>query len=336
MFARPFTGVRRKIRASRRLVIREYLPMAGSILLWAAVAAACGVTDAALLLTAWALVSAVRSLVAVNLQLPVALSLRQGWRIAPSAWRRVWLYEAATALFALGLIALLASALASVAGQHIGALLLVVAIGLPARHIGPLVAYVGSRGRETGIAAPARSLGGALLAGIAAFFQADPLVFAAILAMREWFGLIALIISLLTTKSSAATLDQPVRHAFEWGLIARASGRHGRKRIAYRMLKTVLSGLLGPVGTALARTMRGTNLLAAIERRPAYAANIAASVAVATTLAIFGVLSHGVTPAHLVAVSALFRLACIGANAWFWSVVGGFDALPDDDDEDDD
>lgn len=328
-----------KLRAGtrRRLVLREYLPMAGSLLLWFAVAAACGTTLAALLLTAWVLVGAVRSLVAINLQAPVAFSLRGGGRIAPAGWRRVWLYEATTALLALGLIAVIAFFLGSIADPRMTRFLLIVAAGLPARHIGPLVAYVGSHGRETGIAATARGLSGGLLAGAAALAGADPLVFAGILAAREWFGLIALMLSLRAVGQRGIDSERPMQHGFEWRVIASASGRHGRKRITYRMLKMVLSSLLGPVGTALARTARTTKLIQKIEFKPAHAARIAAIIAMVAISVAGADLAHGVTPAHLVSASALFRLACIGANAWFWSWIGGPDILPvGDDDEDDD
>ncbi len=303
---------RRLPQVAKRLALREYLPFAGSASAWLMIGLAIGHADAVRLLAAYTFVQAARALLTMEVVQLLARRVRadkQVYRASRRAALRIDL--SALAACALG-IAALAAFFHLRDMTEVAIMTAVVALGIPARHPGAL--FVAKRNRDVmwrlgAAGAAAIGAGTVLLLGL-------PWVAAAgMLALREWGGLLA---TVLFAPRSAG----PSRIAAEVLAFREAAGRteaNARKRLSYRMMKSLFAVVLGPFGNLAARTGRSAGGLDAkianlIPRsRPGMVLFTGGTAAAAATL-----LAVSREPAAIMGAAALTRIAASGGAALLW------------------
>lgn len=308
----------------RRLTTREYLPLAAMLATWAMLGLALGHADAVRLFAAYTFFHAVRSLCA--LEMGGALLRRLGNGEAYRASRaRALRIDLLVLLAGLGVTAALAGILWWRGMEVAAAMLLLLAVGLPARHPGVLL----TMHRERDV--PWR-LGSAVtvLVGSALVWQLGLEWWhgALVLALKEWGSLLA------TGLFAKRRQDwpEPKAEPLTFAELAARTEASARRRLTYRMAKSVLGGVLGPVGTVIARTGRGASLDAKVSRLiPRHRGGMAVLTLVSGGLMLFFLVLG--EPATLVISSAAARIAASGASALLWWNYGSL--LPPDDDDDD-
>lgn len=307
----------------RRLTTREYLPLAAMLATWGLIGLTIGTADAVRLFAAYTFFHAIRSLCA--LEMGGALIRRIGnepaYRTSKATAVRI---DLLVLLAALTVTAALAAILWWRGMEVAAAMLLLLTAGLPARH--PGVVLTMHRDREV-----VWRLGSAVtvLAGAALVWQLglDWWHAALVLAAKEWGSLLATALFARTRSDWREPKEQPLAFA---ELAARTEAS-ARRRLTYRMAKSVLAGLLGPVGTVIARTGRGAKLDAKISRLiPRHRGGMAILTLVSSGIMLFFLLLG--EPATLVISSAAARIAASGGSALLWWNYGS--ALPPDEDDD--
>jgi hypothetical protein len=311
---------------AERLVVREYMPFASLLLTWFLFGLAIGHADVVRLIAANTLVLGVRAL--CTLELTRVLARRSA---APDAvWtssRRTALRIDALALVACLLVAAALVVLLAARGMPEAAgMAAIIALGIPARH--PLGLLVARRNREVtwraGVAA-AGIVGAAIVFGFGLPWQAAALV----IALRDWVGLAA--------TALLAPRHRPVRESAEPLTFAEAAGlteANARRRLSYRLMKTLFAVALGPLGNFAARTGRGAGRFDSKLSRlvPRHRAGFALFTAGCGTIALVLLLATREPLAFLVA-AAFWRLGALGGSALLW---WKYKAAADDDDDDDD
>jgi hypothetical protein len=204
-------------------------------------------------------------------------------------------------------------------------MVLLLAVGFPARH--PGVVLTMSRDREV-----AWRLGSAItvLFGAALVWRLGLEWWhaALVLGLKEWG-------SLLSTAFFArrrADWPEPYAEPLVFAELAARTEASARRRLTYRMAKSVLGGLLGPVGTVIARTGRGARLDDKISRLiPRHRGGMATLTLVSSGVMLFFLVLG--EPATLVISSAAARIAASGGSALLWWNYASA-LLPDEDDDD--
>ena len=323
--------------AGRRLFFKEYAPLAAWLATWAAITATVGIRGAALLLAASQLTSGIRSLFMVDVRAPLVAAFRRGWRLDAGGWRMVWSFEIVALLLSLGTVYLLAQLVGRIGYRELAEPLLVMAIGLPAIYAGPLFSLVAARHGDLALIAVIRAGVGTALVVAAALLGFGLAGLAAALAGRWWAGLVASLVMLrLPARSEAPAATAGEIYRPRWQQIAIDTRQRGQRRFAYRLSKIVFSGLLGPFGSVIARTLRGTRQLQRFQltgwSMVAALVGIAlVSSALATALLIIE--GHHV---KLIVVGALVRLAMIATGTLLWTAIARGHAPEQIDLDDDD
>lgn len=303
---------RRLPQVAKRLALREYLPFAGSASAWLMIGLAIGHADAVRLLAAYTFVQAARALLTMEVVQLLAKRVRadkQVYRASRRAALRIDLW--ALAACALGIAAL--AAFFHLRGMtELAIMTVVVATGIPARHPGAL--FVAKRNRD--IMWRLGAAGAAAVGAAAVLLLGLPWMAAAgVLALREWGGLLA---TVLFAPGSA----EPSRIAAEVLAFREAAGRteaNARKRLSYRMMKSLFAVVLGPFGNLAARTGRSAGGLDAklanlIPRsRPGMVLFTGGTATAAATL-----LAVSREPAAIMGAAALTRIAASGGAALLW------------------
>lgn len=311
---------------ARRLAVREYLPMGAWIATWAMLGLALGPADTVRLLAANTFVQAARSLTA--LELTVALKARLGGsaEILKASRRKAFQIDAAVLLASAVLAGLFAWFLDR-RGMNVAAVMvLLIAIGLPARHPGGVL--IAARERVTSWRLGAAVVG---LIGAAAVWllRLDWWWAAVLFGLRDWGGLLA---TAALGPRRAASEDGPAPQAMSFREVAGRTESTARRRLTYRISKSVLGAILGPFGSLAARTGRGANLDHKLSRyiprhRGGFLIFTAGTLAVALAL-----LLASTEPVMLLLAAAATRISASGASALLWWNY----AAPSADDEDDD
>ena len=205
-------------------------------------------------------------------------------------------------------------------------MVLLVAVGLPARHPGGVLVVSRDRDVPWRMGAALIGVGGAALV----WWQSwDWWAAALVLGARDWGGL--LLTGLFGNRR--AVHEQPDERKISFAELAMRTEAAARRRLTYRMVKSVLGGLLGPVGTVIARTGRGARLDARISRMiPRHRGGMAVLTLVAAGAMTF-FLAVATEPATLVLASVAARIAASGGSALMWWNYGT--AAADEEDEDD-
>jgi len=310
----------------RRLAVREYLPLAGWLATWAMLGLALGHADAVRMFAANTFVQSLRNLCA--LEMTGTLARRIGIEEAFLPSRKRALRIDLLVLLACLLVSALLAGFLDLRGMDVAAgMVLLIGLGIPARHPGGVLAV--RRDREV----PWRlGTAGTAVIGIALVWQLGGNWWEAalVLGLREWGGLLATF--LFGRRRPPASPPEPRVLTFD-ELAARTEAS-ARRRLTYRMAKSVLGGLLGPFGTVIARTGRGARLDARVNRLiPRHRGGMAVLTAVSGgTMLFFLIVAR--EPATLVFASAAARIAGSGASALIWWNYAKF--LDDDEDDDDD
>lgn len=310
----------------KRLTVREYLPLGSWLASWAMLGLALGHPDAVRLFAANTFVQSVRGLCA--LEMVGTLARRIG---AADAFRRSRARAVRYDLLVLLGTVLVASGLALFLWWRnmpaAAGMVALIAAGLPARHPGGVLAS--HKDREV----PWRlGAGATAVVGSALIWQLglDWWHAAIVLGLRDWGGLIATLLFGRPRVEAQPALAEPLSFA---ELAARTEAS-ARRRLTYRMAKSVLGGLLGPFGSVIARTGRGARLDAKISRLiPRHRGGMALlTTASAGTMFFFLLVAR--EPATLVLASAAARIAASGASALIWWNYAS--ALPAEEEDDDD
>lgn len=313
-------------RKLKQLAWREYLPMAATIAMWAAIVLVIGHADAARLLAA---ATAIRGLwLLTKLSTPTALKRRLD---APSdirhqARRKAQALQAACATVALGLVVLLVTAMHAAGQELIAEILPWVALGLPARYL---------RFSDVRTASPyyrlTQASGGAVLALLGWLLGWNAALFGLVFGAREWLAYAVLRLWPRAPDRSKVQLETPLGFAE----VARYSAILGRRLLTYRLSKAVLA-VFGPFGSAAARTGRGLQWHRKLEpylphHLPGFIMFSASALAGTAYL----VLSSD-EPAAMVIAAGLFQIACASANVilmWRYLPAKGEELAPEDDDD---
>lgn len=311
----------------KRLTTREYLPMAGWIGTYAMIGIALGHADAVRLLAANTFVQAARAF--CTLEIVQTLALRIGAPVATfaiSRRRAVWIDTASliACLLAMGGIAALLIARDM---EVVGWMVVGMAFGVPARH--PMRVLLVKRRPEVswrlGVAVAS------LLAGAAVLLLGLDWWWAAVLfGLRDWGGLFMTLV--------AGRLRTPVEHPrsepMAFDELAARTENTARRRLTYRLAKSVLAGVLGPFGTLIARTGRGVRLDSKLSNKiPRHRGGMTALTLVAAALCLVSLMLTR-EPALILLAAAAARIAGSGGSALLWWNYGGAAGF-DEDDEDD-
>jgi hypothetical protein len=310
-----------------RLLVREYLPLAGWLLGWFMLGLAIGHADAVRLLAATFLVQAVRIVATLDTYPALARRARTDGALFKASRRTALRLDLGGLTAALALSAVMALLLSWRGMGEGAAMVAIAAAGLPARN--PCALLVAHRDRV----GPWR-IGGAfvILAGSAAVLLLDLgwIGAAIVLALRDWGGLLTT--ALLGRVRPAPDVGPTTVLSF-----AEAAGQTeagARRKLSYRLLKTVSTMLLGPFGNLAARTGRSAGKLDSRLARivPRHKGGYVVFTATTASACAF-LLSISTEPALFLAAAGLARLAASGAVALLWWRYSGAGLEEDDDDD---
>lgn len=304
-------GDRRAWRAQAgQVAVQEYLPLACWILSWTALTAALGLSAAVLLMAANGFVQAIRSLFLLQSSDAVAARLDGAPEVKSQARRVAFMADVASLIGCMTLLLPFAFLLNTIGLPDVSSMVLIMFIGLPARAPGLLYLDPCGNGAAWRIGAAAAMVAGACLV---LTLGLDWMWGALVLALREWGGLLAV---WATRRTQASTAIAPARDLSFVEIAARTS-LAARRRLVYRIGKVTLS-LLGPLGSILARTGRGTGLDGRLAQRfgikPTYIGLLA--------LACCGAAVATVTVSHeaaaLLIASVIARIAAASLSVLVW------------------
>ncbi len=293
-----------------RVVAQEYIPFAGWLLSWAALTAGLGLTDALWLMAANGFVQAIRSLfltqsfdaISARLHGPPELRVRA---------RRLAVQVDIGVLFAC--VALIVPAALGFRGlglPHVAAMMLIMIIGLPART--PALLALNRRNISTAwrLGSALTMLCGAILTLLFGLHWAWG---ALVLALRDWGGLLA--VWLARGTPSATTNAPPADLGF--AEIASRTSMAARRRLVYRIGKIALS-ILGPLGSIIARTSRGSGLDGRVAQKLRINPVNVGLLALLSILTTFGIILVIRAPAALLVASVTARLAAAALSVLIW------------------
>ncbi|MFC7537300.1 hypothetical protein ACFQPG_07965 [Sphingomonas sp. GCM10030256] len=295
----------------KRLTVREYLPLALSVAAWVMIGLAVGHADAVRLLAANTLAQGARALCTMELN-PVLKARIWAADEVFRASRRTAIRIELVGLAASVLIILLTAGLLEWRGYTVAAAMMVIlTLGIPARH--PLSVSVIKRERV----APWRfgaALTGAIGTAIVLLLGLPWWAAALAFGLREWGGLLTALLIAPPRRQTVETVEEPLTFAE----VAGQTESTARRRLTYRIGKSMLGAVLGPLGSVAARTGREVRIDHKISRyiprhRPGFILFTAATLGA-------GLFFIWVSrePATLLLGAALTRVAASGGSALLW------------------
>jgi hypothetical protein len=305
-------GLKKLRPIATRLAVREYLPFGAWLLAWSLIGLTIGHADAVRLLAANAFVQAIRSV--GLLEVGQVLSGRVG--CSPDVFRRsrrrAWRIDLLGLLASAVLLWLVAIFLDLRGMEKAAMITAVVGAGIPARNPGLLLVA----GRQRVVAWRMGSSVVLALGAIGVFLAGLPAIAAAaVFAAREWGGLLA---TLLFAPARPAR-QRPPAEPLRFRDVAGRTEASARRRLSYRLIKSLATIILGPFGNFAARTGRevgkiDSRLARFVPRnKPGM---ILFTLGTGGTAAFFLLIST--EPASLLAGAAFARLAATGATALMW------------------
>lgn len=311
---------------ARRLTLREYLPLSAWLLTWFVLGLAVGPADAVRLFAANTFVQSARGFVALEMVGTLSRRVGQGEALRSSVRRAIGI-DLVVLIAALAVTALLAGLLMWRGMEVAAGMVLIIAAALPARHPGGVL--VVQRDRE----APWRL--GAALAGVAGaalvwWLGGQWWHAALVLAARDWGGLLLTALAGRRRRPHEEPEAEPMRFAE----LASRTEAAARRRLVYRLAKSVLSGMLGPFGSVIARTGRGARLDARISRMVPRHRGGMTVLALASGGVMLFFLMVAREPATLVLAAVSARVAASAGSALLWWNYGTSLKLDEEEDED--
>lgn len=204
----------------------------------------------------------------------------------------------------------------------------VVGLSLIARHPGQLLIATRIRSSNWRLGAAVMGcIGAALVFGL----ELGWLAAAAVLALRDWGGLVATLLFGARRGPPPLACSDPLSFAET----AARTERVAHRRLTYRISKGLLAMLLGPVGGFAARTGRGAGLDTRLARVvPRSRSGIAALVFAMTAVSSVA-FSLSREPAALLLAAAALRVAASAGSILLWWKYAQAVPEADEDDEDD-
>jgi hypothetical protein len=314
-----------------RLVFREYIPLIGLLLSWLIAALAISPGDTLRLAAAVFIVAAARAPTILNtngaLLSRTALGpveLRRDVRFAARA-------DIAGLLAGAVLLCLLVLLLLEIERSKVAIFTLFLGIGLPARYL-----LGGSRSpRQMTVRRLALNWSGVVLILPVLLLDLPDMWAAFAFGLREWAGLAG---AKLTRPSRPKALPQlaPTTEALTWSEIAARTYAVSRRRLAFRLAKSLLGATLGPFGGILARTGRGTGAHRHLERFTPRDPRLLGAIAAAATGAGVVMLALSGKPFVALAAASLIRFGASAFASFGWSFFArGHPEAGTSDDEDD-
>lgn len=313
---------------AKRLAIREYLPLGSWLLAWLLMGLTLGHADVVRLLAANVFAQAIRAFCGLEM-LQVLGRRSASERPIRKASRRFALKIDLIVLAACTVGTAALAAFVYERGMRDEAIMIaIVALGIPARHPGALLVSWLDRDTYWRLGAAATAVIGAALVFL---FELPWPAAAAVLAAREWGGLIATRL-FAGPRTPPKVVRDTVVTFHEAAVQTEASAR---KRLGYRLLRTIMVAIFGPFGNFAARTGRSAVQLDHKIARlmPHSRFGFGAFTAVTSILAI-GLLSMSREPASLLGAAACARLAASGGAALLWWNYRDLKAMDEDDDAD--
>jgi hypothetical protein len=310
-----------------RLALGEYLPFAGVTIGWGLMGLAIGHADVVRLLAATSFVQSIRSF--CTMEVTQALSVhvaseRAIYKKSRKLALRIDLIALATCLVAVALLALFLD----LRGMEKAAIMIVIsAIAIPARNPGAILVAK----RDRNVTWKIGSAVGGLIGGVLVFaFGLGWAAAAALAAIKPWAGLA----SARRFGRRREPSGEPPAEALRFHDAASRTESTARRRLSYRLMRSVFSVALGPFGTLLARTGRG---MARLDRKiarliPRHRTGMLL-VALGAGAASIGLLATSREPSAFIGAAAFARIAgSAGASLLWWN----YAADHEDDDDDDD
>lgn len=312
-----------------RLVSREFAPFFGNALLWSQIALHVGGKQAVMLGAA-----NIASVSAVNLTLVATRGvIRRRRGASDEVWhqtrRRAWTIEAGSAIACV--VAVTAASLAywAMGRGPFAMLLLIQALGVPARFNGPLR----ERTRFAYLYRFVRAWSGVMFVGAVLAFGGSLIAAAAAVALREWLAL-AIMALLPAQDSPPTTIDFQSPELAEF---AAATAVFSAQRVVYRIGKSLLGLVFGPAGNALARTGRGFRLQQRFNTGGLRVSRMIDALALFGTAAAFAIPAEVRGPGAILIGTTLLRIGFSALSAAFWTRLSrGLNPSTDDDEDDDD
>ena len=294
-----------------RLGLREYLPLALTVALWAVIVAAIGHADAVRLLAATVAARGIQMLTRMNTAPSLKSRVGLAKPVRLQARRFAYVVQGGVLAISLALILLLAAGLDAIGQHQIALFLPLIAVGLPARV--PRFADVRTDSPHFRLALA----GGGLVAALAAWAAGWGVIGMALaFGAREWIALAAVRWWPKAAHVPANPVDQPLGFAE----VARNTAISGRRLLTYRLTKVALT-MFGPAGNIAARTGRGLGWHGKLEPYlPHSLAGFVLFAAGAAGGAVFLALRSG-EPLAMVGAAGLLQLAGASANIalmWHW------------------
>jgi hypothetical protein len=302
---------------AKRLAIREYVPLGSWIFSWFMIGLAVGHADAVRLLAANAFVQVIRNVCTVEAMQVLGRRCGAEDGVFKAARRAALRIEVKSLAACVAAMALLCFILNWRGLQEAAAMVAIAACAIPARN--PLALLVARRERIATF-----RLGSAITfaigSGLVFLFGLHWAAAAAVLALREWGGLV-------TTLLLAPPRERPGRvwtDPLTFAEAARRTEGSARQKLSYRLISSLASLLLGPFGNFAARTSREMGKL---DRRLARlvprskSGFVLFTIGTAGTSAFFLFVSR--EPSTLLASAAFARLASSGAAVLLWWRYGG-------------
>lgn len=311
-----------------RLAAQEYLPLAGWLLIWVAVAAAFRPADVARLLAATLFTRAVREFTALDTGSGMRRRVTASAEVARRSLRLAVRVEVLSLIAGLLLLAFLVGALVLLDQERAAWLTGILAAALPARHFAPA-----NRGRRRGgLYRLGAAWGGLALILVVIVVEGGIGWAAAALAAREW---IALALVLFPAFRPRAAIEVSQREdVLRWREVAAITAGRARHRLNYRVTKGLLS-IFGPIGTVIARTGRGVGAHRRLDRYVPQRRAPVALLGLGAGAAAIGALFAVREPATLILAAGLFRISGAATSAAAWAGYATGEPLDNDPDDDD-
>ena len=314
-----------------RLVFREYVPLAGLLLSFLLAVLAIGHADTVRLAAAIFIVAAARAPTILN----TTGALLSRAALPPDELRRDVRFAVKADLLGLlggaALLGVLVVTLFAIDQRIVATFSLLLGVGLPARYL-----MGASRSpRQMTVRRVALNWGGVALMLPVLLFDLGETWAAIAFGMREWIGLIAARLTRPSGSKASAQLA-PASDALTWPEISARTYAVSRRRLAFRLAKSVLGATLGPVGGILARTGRGAGAHRHLERFTPRDPRLVGLTAVGCTGVGMAMLALSIEPAVALAGTSLVRFGASALATFGWSFLARDHRETDASDDEDD
>ena len=295
--------------------------------MWAVIFLAIGHADTARLLAAVTMVRGAQLLTKCSTAISVKRRVNASQEVQRQARWFAFNVQACALIGGLALIALLVVAMKAIGQDWIASSLPLIALGMPARYL---------RLSDVRAASPyfrlALATGGLVLAS-ASWAAALPVtLIGLVFGAREWIAYVILRLLPRTPPALRVYRDDRLRFAE----IASYSAIYGRRMLTYRLGKVLLA-ILGPFGSAAARTGRGLKWHKRIEPYLPHHLGGFFVFTIATWAGAVLLAWRSGEPAAMIAAAGLFQIGAAAANVllfWRWMPArAAAIALENDDEE---